>query len=212
MNIILFGPQGSGKGTQSRKLKDKYKFTHISTGDLIREKVAPKEKDSQEEDPLTRSIKETMARGGLVSNDIVIELIQENLQENNMFDGFPRTLEQAKALDEITQIDLVIELRLSDDTAVERVSSRTQCKECAAIFGPKNPPKEEGMCNDCPGEIYQREDDKPAAIKERLKDYRTETEPLLEYYKPRDIVHSIDASKEIEEIFDEICKIIETTG
>lgn len=198
MNIILLGAQGSGKGTQAQLLKDKYNLVHVSTGDLLRET-----KDEK--------IKQQMKEGKLVSDEQMIALIKEKLASETkgaILDGFPRTLAQAEALDEITQIDAVIELKLTDEEALKRLAGRKTCRNCKAIYGAENPPKQ-NKCDKCNGEIYQREDDKPEAIKKRLERYHEETEPLVEYYKPRKITHSVDASKSIKEIFANVCRIIE---
>jgi len=202
MNIIILGPQGSGKGTQAYLIAEKYGLKHLSTGDVIRAEI----KDGNTE------LKEILAAGKLVSNDIVIELLKQNLGEGNIFDGFPRNLEQAHELDDITQIDLVIALELTDESAVERLSQRRQCKNCSAVYGPAKPPQKEGKCDNDGGELYQRDDDKPEVIKDRLAIYRDSTEPLLEYYKPRDIMYRVDGSKSIEEVFKDLCDIIEKAG
>ena len=206
MNVILLGAQGSGKGTQAQLLKQKYNWNHISTGDLYRQGI-------QNKDPEVLKMKEHVDKGVLMPDKFVINLVKKGLSDKgNIFDGFPRTLPQAEALDEIAEINLVIELKMPDELAVKRLSGRRQCKACRAIFGEENPPRKPGICNRCGGELYQREDDKPEAIKKRLATYHDETEPLLEYYKPRNIVHSVDASRKIEEIFKDLCKIIETAG
>jgi len=202
MNIILLGPQGSGKGTQAQLLKEKYGMIHLSTGDVLRDAAKQDEK-----------IAKQLATGIYFSDKQMITIVKQRVSEENnklIFDGYPRTLTQAEALDEITQIDLVIELTLSDEIAVKRLSGRRQCKNCRAIFGTENPPRQPGICNRCGGEVYQRDDDKPEAIKKRLEQYHDETEPLVEYYKPRKIVHAVDASKNIDEIFKNLCKLIET--
>jgi adenylate kinase len=199
MNIILLGAQGSGKGTQAHLLKEKYDLVHISTGDLLREAAAKDPKIAQQ-----------LTTGKLFSDKQIIALIKEKINDKGIiFDGFPRTLPQAEALDEITQIDFVIELKIPDSESVKRLSSRRQCKQCKAIFGAENPPRTQGKCNRCLGELYQREDDKPEAIKKRLQQYHDETEPLLEYYRPRKIVHSVDGTKKIEDIFKDLCGIID---
>ncbi len=204
MNIIILGPQGSGKGTQAQLLKEKYGWNHISTGDLYRQGI-------QNKDPAVLKMKEHVDKGGFMPDKFVMKLVKENLNtEGNIFDGFPRTLPQAEALDEIAQVDLVLELKMPDELAVKRLSARRQCKDCRAIFGAESPPRKPGICNRCGGELFQREDDKPETIKKRLEKYHDETEPLLEYYRPRKIVHTIDASKSIEEEFKDICKVIET--
>ncbi len=198
MNIILLGAQGSGKGTQAQLLKEKYNLIHVSTGDLLRETTDEK-------------IKQQMKEGKLISDEQIIKLIKEKLsgEEGAILDGFPRTLGQAEALDEITHIDGVIELKLTDEEALKRLSGRKTCKNCKTVYGTENPSKKQGKCDKCTGELYQREDDKPEAIKKRLTAYHEETEPLIEYYKPRKIVHTVDASKSIKEIFANLCKIIE---
>jgi adenylate kinase len=203
MNIILLGAQGSGKGTQAQLLKEKYGLKHISTGDLIRKGIA-------EKDPDALKLKEYQEKGLLAPNELIAKLVEKNLGDDNIFDGFPRTLEQAEALDDMTEVDAVIELKLTDEGAVKRLSGRRQCRKCASVYGIEKPPKKAGVCDACSGELYQRDDDKPETIKKRLAIYHDETEPLIEYYKPRRIVHSVDGSKGIKEIFAGVCKIIDT--
>lgn len=206
MNIILIGAQGAGKGTQAQLLAEKYGWSHLSTGRLYREAVHKKE-------PFIMKIQESVDNGGFIPDKIVLKLVKENLSDKgNLFDGIPRTLEQAEALDEFTQIDLVVELKLSDKDSVKRLAQRRECTQCRAIFGAENPPRKEGVCNRCGGKVIQRADDKPEAIKKRLKLYHELTEPLLEYYKPRKIVHSVDASKNIDTVFKDVCKVIESAG
>jgi adenylate kinase len=203
MNIILIGPQGSGKGTQAHLLEQHYGFKHISTGQLYRHGIKTK-------DPAVLKMQEHVDRGGFMPDKFVIKLVKDNLsEEGNLFDGFPRTLEQAEALDEITDIDLVIELKLSDKNALKRLSGRRECTECHATFGTQNPPRKTGICNRCGGKLMQRTDDTPESIKKRLERYHEETEPLIEYYKPRKIVHSVDGSKSIDDVFKDICKVID---
>ena len=201
MNIIILGTQGSGKGTQAQLLKEQYNLVHLSTGDLLREAAANDEK-----------ITKQLATGKLFSDTQMIKLIKKRISEEKkgiIFDGYPRTLPQAEALDEITEIDLVIELKLTDKESIKRLSGRRQCRQCRAIFGTENPPRKPGICNRCGGELYQRNDDKPEAVKKRLDQYHDETEPLLEYYRPRKIVHSVNAAGSIEAVFKDLCKIID---
>ncbi len=203
MKIILLGPQGSGKGTQAQLLAEKYHLTHLSTGDLLREASKRDEKTAQQ-----------LSTGQLFSDKQMIGLVRERLGYERggiIFDGFPRTLAQAEALDALVQIDLVIELKLNDNEAVKRLSARRQCRQCKAIFGAEAQPRKKDTCNRCGGELYQREDDKPEAVKKRLAAYHEETEPLLEYYKPRNVVYSVDAGKNIENVFKDLCKIIDQT-
>jgi len=205
MNIILLGAQGSGKGTQAQLLAQKYGLVHISPGDIYRQGIKNK-------DTVVLKLKEYVDKGGLMPDKLVIQLVKQKLSDGNIFDGFPRTLAQAEALDELVQMDLVIELKLTDEQAIARLSARRQCRQCGAIFGAENTPRKNGLCNRCGGELFQREDDKPEAIRTRLNIYHEETEPLLEYYKPRNIVHTVDGSILIDSVFKEICKIIETIG
>ncbi|MEM3154235.1 MAG: nucleoside monophosphate kinase [Candidatus Woesearchaeota archaeon] len=203
MNIILIGPQGSGKGTQAQLLAQKYGWKHISTGQLYREGIRNKE-------PEILKMKEHVDKGGFIPDKFAVKMVERHLSETgNIFDGFPRTLAQAEALDEKVQIDLVIELDITDTEAVKRLSERRECTQCHAIFGTENPPRKKGICNRCGGKLEQREDDKPEAIKKRLAKYHDETEPLLEYYKPRKIVRRVDGNKSINAVFKEICRIID---
>lgn len=202
MNIILLGPQGSGKGTQAELLAKHFGLKHISTGQLYRQALSKKE-------PAALKIKTYADKGELAPDKIILQLIKNHISESNIFDGFPRTLEQAEALDEIIQIDFVIELALSDAEAVRRISHRLECQNCGAIFGAEKPPKQKGICDVCGSKIEQRADDKPEAIKKRLERYHDETEPLLEYYKPRKIVHKVNAAKSVFDVLTDLKILIE---
>jgi adenylate kinase len=204
MNIILLGPQGSGKGTQAQLLAEKHDLLHLATGDLLRETAKRDE-----------IIKKQLASGKLFSDKQMITLVEKKIADEPrgiIFDGFPRTLAQAESLDEITTINVVIELKLNDAEAIKRISGRRECSQCHAVFGWEIKPRKEGSCNRCGGKLVQREDDKPEAVKKRLAQYHDETEPLLEYYRPRNIVYTVDASRSIDVIFKELCEIIERAG
>ncbi len=201
MKIILIGAAGSGKGTQAKLIAEKYNLTHISMGDLLRE--AAKEDTEQ-----GRQMKEILKTGQLFTKELTLNLIKKKVNnnfENMVFDGYPRSLEQAEALDEVCEPDLVIIIDLPDDVAVERLSNRRQCKACGAITT-----NEHEKCPNCEGELYQRNDDQPEAIKKRLELFHEETEPLKEYYKPRDMVYEVDGTATREEIFEKICQIIDS--
>ena len=187
---------GSGKGTQAKMLADKFNLKHISTGAILRLEV---EKGQE----LGKKIKNYQDTGELVPSNIVVEALKNNLGENNIFDGFPRTIDQAHAFDEITKIDLVLYLKIPDKVAIDRLSKRRQCKKCGYITDDSKT-----QCPSCSSDLYQREDDKPEAIKKRLDIFHDVTEPLLEYYKPRDIVHVVDGTKSVDEIFQNTCDII----
>ena len=202
MNIILLGPQGSGKGTQADLVAKQYGLKHISTGQLFREAAG-------KNDPVALKIKNYADKGELAPNALILKLVNEHISEGNVFDGFPRTLDQAEALDGKVQIDLVIELKLSDIEAVRRISTRMECHRCGAIYGENKKPKKKGACDVCASPVSARDDDKPEAVKKRLARYHEETEPLLEYYRPRNIVVGVDASNGIFECFDDIKRVIE---
>ncbi len=201
MNIILLGPQGSGKGTQAQLLNEKYGWNHLSTGDIYRKGIQNKE-------PEFLRMKEHVDGGELIPDEFILRIVKKNIDDKgNIFDGFPRTLQQAEMLDELAEINLVVELKMPDELAVKRLSARKQCKDCREVYGKENPPRKE-KCNKCGGQLFQREDDKPEAIKKRLALYHDETEPLLEYYNPRKITYTVDSSKSITQVFESICRLI----
>jgi len=200
VNFIFLGPPGAGKGTQAKYLADKYGFKHISTGDILREAV--KNKTS-----LGIKAKEYMERGELVPDHIMIGLIEEVLPEDNfILDGFPRTVEQAKALEDMLsrrsiKLDKVILFEVSDETVVERLSGRRSCPSCGAVYHIKyNPPKSDEKCDYCGTKLIQREDDKEEVILKRLEVYKKQTEPLVEYYNKKGLLFKIDADNDIDEI------------
>ncbi len=199
MNIILLGMAGSGKGTQAKLIAKKFGMTHISMGDLLRE-------ESKKDTELAKKIKEIISKGELITKEITLDLIRKKVDgnfDNIVFDGYPRSLEQAEALDEVAEVDSLISLEISDDLAIKRLSKRRQCRDCGEITTDKYE-----NCPKCKAELYQREDDKPEAIKKRLEIYHEEVEPLKEYYNPRGIVYVVDGTGTVEEIFEEITKII----
>ncbi len=190
MRIVILGPPGSGKGTYASRLTKILGVPHISTGDMVREEI-------KAQTELGKKIKEYSDRGELVPDEIIISLLAERLekpdaQEGFILDGFPRTLRQAEALEEISKIDLVINLNVPDEIIIQRLSNRLICKQCGAIYNRLTlKPKVDGICDICGGELYQREDDKPEVIQERLKVYRKSTEPLIEYYRKKGLLKDV---------------------
>lgn len=187
LNIVLLGPPGVGKGTQAKRLSQVLGISQISTGDMLRAAVA-------QGTPLGQKARAQMESGGLVSDDVVIGLIRERMQAPDaqagfLLDGFPRTRAQAEALDEMLagmgkRLDAVLHLTLEDEEIVRRLSGRRLCPSCGAIFHVVyNPPKAEGICDQCGGELVQRADDQPEVIRERLRVYAEQTEPLVDYYR-----------------------------
>ncbi len=191
MNLIFIGVQGSGKGTQAKIISRKLNIKHISTGDLLRNiKGRLKEK-----------VDRYMNSGQLIPDELMIEILLENINEKGfILDGFPRNLKQAKQLDSKIKIDKVIEIHISDEEAIKRLSGRLLCPKCGAgynsITSPK--PKKEGICDNCQGKLVQRKDDTKEAIKKRIETYHKETEPIIEHYKNKLI--RIDGEKTIEKI------------
>lgn len=201
MRIILFGPPGVGKGTQAKLLTQEFGAVHISTGDLLREAVKNKT-------PLGVKARQYMEGGNLVPDDIMISLIQEMLSSENarksfILDGFPRTVAQARALDEMFErmgiaLDGVISLRVDHDVVISRLSSRRMCRKCGRIYSLSQ--LENGqitVCKACGGELYQREDDKPETIRHRLDVYLEQTKPLKEFYRQTGRFTQIDGMQEI---------------
>lgn len=202
MKLVMIGPQGSGKGTQAKLLKKKLNIPHISTGDMFRENIEKKTE-------LGMKAKAIIDAGKLVPDEITTAMIKERLERDDckkgfILDGYPRNLSQAGALDTFADIDFVLEIHVDDELSVKRLSMRRQCSKCGAIYGITIPPKEEGRCDKCGGELYQRDDDRPETIKKRLEVYHRETEPILDFYKEKAKVLKIDGSKPVQEIIDEI--------
>jgi len=201
MRLILLGPPGAGKGTQAKVLSQQFEIPHISTGDMLRQVVS-------QGTPFGRLAKGYMDKGELVPDDVVIQIVQERLQlpdakSGFMLDGFPRTLAQAEALDKALQVsaapvDLVINFHTSQEVSISRLGGRRVCKKCNANYHIKNmPPKREGICDSCSGELYQREDDTPSTVMNRLKVYEEQTKELIGYYKAKGILRRVDGDLEV---------------
>jgi len=184
MKLIIIGAPGSGKGTQTSRLKSKFNVPMISTGDIFRKAI-------KEETELGKKIKKYLDSGKLVPDETVIEVIKDRIgrpdcENGFVLDGFPRTLEQAKALDKIVKLDACINLTVPKEVIVERLTSRRTCKNCGEIYNILVlKPKREGICDKCGGSLYQRADDTESVIEERFLVFEKQTEPLLEYYAKR---------------------------
>ncbi len=205
MKIMLIGPQGSGKGTQAKLVAKKYNILHIATGDLLREAV-------QNKTELGLKIKKILEEGELVPDELVISLIKEKLKscEDFILDGFPRTIEQAKALDKITKLDKVIDIIVPDKESIKRISGRRSCPKCGAVFHIiTNKPKKDEICDNCGTELIQRDDDKEEVIKKRLKIYHEQTSLLEDFYRNEGILEEINGEQSIEKVFEDIVKVLE---
>jgi adenylate kinase len=211
--IILLGPPGVGKGTQAKKIMEMYAIPQISTGDMLRGAV-------KEGTELGLKAKECMDSGSLVPDIVVIGIVRERLQKSDcekgfILDGFPRTIPQAEALDEVTlelgkEVGYVISLEADEKELLERLSGRRTCKSCGAMYHVVfNVPKGEGKCDTCGGELYQRDDDKEETIINRLKTYKEMTEPLIAYYSAKGNLKSVLATGDIDQIYGKIVAILD---
>jgi len=202
-NFVFLGPQGSGKGTVIGKIKDKYAVPHISTGDMFREAL-------KEGTEFGKKAQEYMNRGELVPDDVTCGMVKERVARDDcvdgyMLDGFPRNLKQAEALSEITTINTAILLDVPEEVSLERLSGRRQCRDCGAIFHLMFvKPKVDGVCDKCNGELYQRDDDKPEAIKERLAIYRAETMPIVGYYERAGVLVKVNGAGTPDDVVSQI--------
>ena len=199
MNIIFIGPQGSGKGTQAKILAEELKILHISTGDLFR---------SLTKGSLKEEVDSYINKGNLVPDELTVRILKQRIEQDDckegfILDGFPRNIAQAELLDKITKINKVVEINISDELAIKRISERLSCKKCGAVYNlTTNPPKKQNICDKCQEELYRRVDDNPEAIKKRLETYHKETKPVLKKYKS--ILITIDGSQEIDKVAEQI--------
>jgi adenylate kinase len=197
MNLIFLGPPGAGKGTLATAVAEEYAIPQISTGDIFRQAV-------KNQTPLGRQVAVIMERGDLVPDELTTSLVRERLSKPDaadgfILDGFPRTIPQAEALGEFQIIDAVINFQAGDVVVIDRLSGRRVCRSCGAIYHVKNmPPRSEGVCDRCGGELYIRDDDKIEAITKRLEVYRKQTEPLIRYYEKLGLLRDIDAAQNVE--------------
>jgi len=200
MKAIFLGPPGVGKGTYASRIAPQLGIAHISTGDLLRAEI-------KNETGLGKKAKGFIDRGQLVPDELVIGMLLKRLKESDcrkgfILDGFPRTVPQAEALDKNLKTDVVINLSLSDDILIEKISARRQCRTCGNIYNladihrngihmPPLLPKKPGICDKCGGQLYQRDDDKPETVKQRLEVYKKQTAPLIEHYRKHGLLREV---------------------
>jgi len=213
LNLIFLGPPGAGKGTQANMMVDTYGVPQVSTGDMLRAAIASGSE-------LGKKVQSYVTSGGLVPDELVISVLLKRIEEPDclkgfILDGFPRTVGQAQELDralsKIGGVTGVIAITVPDEDLIERLTGRRTCKVCSATVHIKfSPPKKDGFCDKCGGELLQRKDDTKEVIVNRLKVYHDQTSPLIEYYGSRRLLHKVEGTGKIEMIFSKIRGIIDS--
>lgn len=208
MRLIFLGPPGVGKGTHAEIVGKRYGIPKISTGDLLRDEI----KNGTD---LGKKAKAYMDKGGLVPDGLVMNVLKKRIglpdcRKGFILDGFPRSIPQAEALEGMASVDLVVNSVASENTILERITNRWTCRKCSAIFNTLFiPPKVEGICDVCGGELYQREDQKESVVRERLKVYNEQTAPLIEYYRGKGVLIDVNAEGEKDDVAKRMEKAIE---
>ena len=215
-NLVLLGPPGAGKGTQAGRIVDEYGIPHISTGDILRSAV-------KNQTQMGLEAKKFMDAGELVPDSVVIGIVKDRLQEPDtakgfLMDGFPRTIPQAEALDAaLDELDhaltKTVVILVDEEDLVKRLTGRRICRDCQAPYHVMfNPPAQEGVCDRCGGELYQRDDDSEATVRNRLEVYRNQTEPLIEYYDRQGVVARIDGAKAPDDVYKDVREALGPAG
>ena len=213
MKIIMLGAPGAGKGTQAKMLADKYKIPHVSTGDIFRANI----KNGTE---LGTKAKVYMDQGMLVPDELTCDLVvdrikQDDCKDGYILDGFPRTIPQAECLDKALdalndKIDFAVNVEVPDENIIRRMSGRRACLSCGRTYHiVYNPPKEEGICDECKKELDLRDDDKPETVEKRLKVYHEQTQPLIDYYRNKGVLAEVDGTRDMQEVFTAITDVLE---
>ena len=212
MKIIMLGAPGAGKGTQAKMIAEKYSIPHVSTGDIFRANI----KNGTE---LGKQAKEYMDAGKLVPDELTVKILLDRVAQDDcangyVLDGFPRTIPQAEVLEDALnklgdKIDYAINVDVPDENIVRRMSGRRACLKCGATYHIEHiPPKQEGICDTCGSELVLRDDDKPETVLNRLKVYHDQTQPLIDFYTERNVLKSVDGTRDMKEVFDAIIAIL----
>ena len=213
MNIILMGLPGAGKGTQASEIVKKFPIPHISTGDMFRKSI-------KDETDLGKEAKSYMDRGELVPDEVTVGIVKERISEDDakkgfLLDGFPRTIDQAESLSQIMseldrEIDAVINIEVPEEELMNRLTGRRICEKCGTTYHLVfNPPKVDGICDIDGGKLYQREDDNPETVSNRLSVNVKQSKPILEYYNNKGVLKNIDGSKDIDEVTNDVIDILD---
>jgi len=216
LRLVIMGPPGAGKGTQAAMIANRFSIPHVSTGDIFR-------KNLKEGTPLGLKAKEYMNKGLLVPDETVVEIVKDRLSEEDcqkgfLLDGFPRTVAQASVLDEVLgqmnmKIDNVINIEVPKEVLIERAVGRRVCKKCGATYHVKyKSPSRPGLCDECDGELIQRDDDKEETVVKRIEVYLEQTQPLIDYYAKRGLLVNIDGGQNITNVGEQIVKALERGG
>lgn len=212
MKIVMLGAPGAGKGTQAKMLAKKFQIPHISTGDIFRMNI-------KEGTDLGKEAKGYMDKGALVPDSLTIRMVidrlgKEDCAKGYILDGFPRTIPQAESLEEALhklddKLDFAVNVNVPDENITERMAGRRACVNCGATYHMIfNAPEKEGICDVCQGTLILRDDDKPETVKKRLSVYHEQTSPLISFYEKQGILVTVDGTKEVEEVFEEILKLV----
>ena len=212
MKIIMLGAPGAGKGTQAKMIAEKYSIPHVSTGDIFRANI----KNGTE---LGKQAKEYMDAGKLVPDELTVKILldrvaQDDCKNGYVLDGFPRTIPQAEVLENALnelgdKIDFAVNVDVPDENIVRRMSGRRACLKCGATYHIEHiPPKQEGICDTCGSELVLRDDDKPETVQNRLKVYHDQTQPLIDFYTERNILKTVDGTRDMKVVFDDIISIL----
>ena len=213
MKIIMLGAPGAGKGTQAKLIAEKYGIPHISTGDIFRANI-------KEGTELGKEAKQYMDKGELVPDELTVRILldrvgRDDCKNGYVLDGFPRTIPQATVLDnEVAKlgekIDYAIDVEVPDENIIRRMGGRRACPKCGATYHVEHiPPRKEGICDTCGGELVLRDDDKPETVKSRLEVYHKQTQPLIDHYSKQNILRTVDGTKDMNEVFANIEKLLE---
>ena len=212
MKIVMLGAPGAGKGTQAKKISEKYGIPHISTGDIFRANI-------KENTELGQKAKTYMDQGLLVPDELTVRILLDRVAKDDckngyLLDGFPRNIPQANVLEEALsklgdKIDYAINVEVPDDNIIRRMSGRRACLACGATYHIEHvPPKKEGICDKCGEELVLRDDDRPETVGNRLQVYKDQTQPLIEFYEKKGVLHNVDGTKNMNEVFEAIVTIL----
>lgn len=212
LRLVLAGPPGAGKGTQASRISAEYGIPHVATGEMLRDHV-------RRETDLGKQAKRFMDKGELVPDDLIIDMVRERLanadsEQGFVLDGFPRTVPQAEALEEVLDeldkpLEVVVRMAVGEEEVLRRITGRRVCENCGQIYHVEmDPPRQEGVCDECDGSLFQREDDTEEIVRERLAGYREQTGEVLTFYEERGLLRDVDAEGEVDEVTERLFDLL----